>query len=225
MLDAAVLGAAFYEASVASELLAGAPEDVHLCPSSEDGYNAVIAYVALAEATADERWLGVARRAAEWSLTFRLCHDVRFPPDSPLGRLGFRTRGGDVASPANQHLHTYGLVCLPELFRLAERTGDAYLAERAADHLAFALQLLARHDGDFGAMRGMTSERYHHTEWAAPKGALLGLSHAWCLGLLLSACLAAGGSASDAPRAQASSSRRCSSSSASRTSSSEAGFG
>jgi hypothetical protein len=193
MLEAAVRGAAFYEASVASEALAGAPEDVHLCPSSEDGYNAVIAYVALAEATGDERWLAVARRAAEWSLTFRLCHDVAFPADSQLGRLGFRTRGGDVASPANQHLHTYGLVCLPELLRLAERTGDAYLAERAWDHLAFASQLVARRDGDFGAMRGMTSERYHHTDWAAPKGTLLGLSHAWCLGLLLAACLAVDG--------------------------------
>src|SRR5205823_2707019 len=61
-----------------------------------------------------------ARRAADWMLTFRYTYDVDFPEDTPLGRYGFKTRGADVASPPNQHLHAFGLICLPELMRLGE---------------------------------------------------------------------------------------------------------
>ena len=48
-----------------------------------------------------------------------------------LGRYGFRTRGADQASPANQHLHAFGLICLPEMVRLARETGDEHYRRRA----------------------------------------------------------------------------------------------
>ena len=67
---------------------------------------AVMAFVAL------EDW-ETARRAADWMLTFRYTYDVAFPETTLLGRYGFRTRGADQASPANQHLHAFGLICLP----------------------------------------------------------------------------------------------------------------
>jgi hypothetical protein len=193
--DAAAGAGAFYAAFVDREFLFGAPEDVDLGPTSEDGYVAVMAYVALAEsaASAAERdgWLDVARRAAEWTLTFRYAWDVPFPPDSTLRRAGFRTAGLDLASPANQHLHTYGLICVPELVRLGQALGDAWLVRRARDNLAAARQVLASRDGEFGARRGMTPERYYHTRYGGPVGEIGRLSHAWCLGLLLWACEAA----------------------------------
>ena len=52
----------------------GAPEDVDLAPTSEDGYAAVMAFVAL------EDW-ETARRAADWMLTFRYSYDVAFSRD------------------------------------------------------------------------------------------------------------------------------------------------
>jgi hypothetical protein len=159
----------------------GAPEDVDLAPTSEDGYAAVMAFVAL------EDW-EAACRAADWMLTFRYTYDVAFDPDTTLGRHRFRTRGGDQASPANQHLHAFGLVCLPEMARLADATGDTYYLDTTRENLACFRQFVARHDGDFGAMRGMTSERYYQTDVFAPKGGLLPLSHAWTGGLLLHAC-------------------------------------
>jgi hypothetical protein len=162
----------------------GAPEDVDLAPTSEDGYAAVMAFVAL------EDW-ETASRAADWMLTFRYTYDVAFDPETTLGRHGFRTRGGDQASPANQHLHAFGLVCLPEMVRLAHATGDSYYVDTTRENLACFRQFVARHDGDFGAMRGMTSERYYQTDVFAPKGGLLPLSHAWTGGLLLHACEAA----------------------------------
>jgi hypothetical protein len=159
----------------------GAPEDVDLAPTSEDGYAAVMAFVAL------EDW-ETAKRAADWTLTFRYTYDVEFPPHSILAKYGFRSRGADQASPANQHLHAFGLVCLPEMVRLARATGDHHYLQTTRENLACFRQFVAREDGDFNAQRGMTSERYYQTDCFQAKGMLLTLSHAWTGGLLLYAC-------------------------------------
>jgi hypothetical protein len=165
----------------AFDVFRGAPEDVDLAPTSEDGYAAVLAFVALGD-------FDSAARAADWMLTFRYTYDVDFPPDSMLGRHGFRTRGGDQASPPNQHLHAFGLVCLPEMVRLARETGDDYYLARTRENLACFRQFIAREDGDFGARRGMASERYYQTDCFDAKGGLLPLSHAWSVGVLLYGC-------------------------------------
>jgi hypothetical protein len=162
----------------------GAPEDVDLAPSSEDGYAAVMAFVAL------EDW-EAAQRAADWMLTFRYSYDVDFDAETTLGRYGFCTRGADQASPANQHVHSFGLICLPEMVRLARASGDEWYLQTTRENLACFRQFVARHDGDFGAQRGMTTERYYQTDVFAPKGGLLPLAHAWTTGVLLYACEAA----------------------------------
>ena len=154
----------------------GAPEDVDLAPTSEDGYAAVAAFVTL------EDW-ETARRAADWTLTFRYSYDVDFAPETTLGAHGFKSRGADQASPANQHLHAFGLMCLPELSRL----GEPYRTS-ALQNLECFRQFVARYDGDFGARRGMAAERYLQTDCFGPKGTLDPLSHAWSLGALLYAC-------------------------------------
>jgi hypothetical protein len=159
----------------------GAPEDVDLAPTSEDGYAAVMAFVALQD------WEN-ARRAADWLLTFRYTYDVRFSERTILGRYGFRTRGADQASPANQHLHAFGLVCVPEMLRLAEATGDERYRQATVENLACFRQFIAREDGDFDAYRGMASERYYQTDCFQAKGMLLTLSHAWSVGVLLLGC-------------------------------------
>jgi len=159
----------------------GAPEDVDLAPTSEDGCAAVMAFVAL------EDW-DAATRAADWLLTFRYTYDVDFPETTLLGRYGFRTRGADQASPANQHLHAYGLICLPEMIRLSRATGDPTYERSALENLACFRQLIARADGDFGAWRGMAPERIHQTDCFQAKGMIGTLSHAWSVGVLLYAC-------------------------------------
>jgi hypothetical protein len=177
-LEAARRAGAFYRDL---DTYQGAPEDVDLAPSSEDGYAAVMAFVAL------EDW-EAARRAADWMLTFRYTYDVAFSPHTLLGRYGFRTRGGDQASPANQHLHAFGLICLPEMVRLAGATGERRYLESTRENLACFRQFVAREDGDFGAWRGMTTERYYQTDCFQAKGMLGTLSHAWTGGVLLYAC-------------------------------------
>jgi hypothetical protein len=159
----------------------GAAEDTDLAPTSEDGYAAVMAFVALADWEA-------ARRAADWMLTFRYTYDVDFSPRTLLGRYGFRTRGADQASPANQHLHAFGLIALREMVRLARATGDDHYLDRTRENLACFRQFIARGDGDFNAQRGMAAERYYQTDCFQAKGMLGTLSHAWSVGVLLLGC-------------------------------------
>ncbi|MFD7923822.1 hypothetical protein ACFV3R_32025 [Streptomyces sp. NPDC059740] len=186
---AALRAGAAFAADVHSEFLCGAPEDVSLAPTSEDGYNAIIAYTLLHEAApGDGRWLDLARRAADWTLTFRYTYDVHFGPRTLLGHYGFRTRGADQASPSNQHLHAFGLVCLPETVRLARHLADPYYLRSARENLDCFRQFVARADGDFNAYRGMVSERFYQTDCFQAKGMLLTLSHAWSAGVLLYAC-------------------------------------
>ncbi|MFA9445054.1 hypothetical protein [Egicoccus sp. AB-alg6-2] len=180
-----------YAHHVEEAFVHGAPEDVHLAPTSEDAYNAVLAYVALHRATGDQRWLGLARLAADWTMTFRWSYNIEFGAHTILRAYDFRTRGADNASPPNQHLHAYGLIVLPELMYLWRATGDDYFHQRAQDNLACFLQLIAREDGDFNARRGMVTERYYHTDCFQPKGSILTLSHAWCVGVTLMGCQAA----------------------------------
>jgi hypothetical protein len=154
----------------------GAPEDVDLAPSSEDGYAAVMAFVAL------EDWEN-ARRAADWTLTFRYSYDVDFAVGTTLGDHAFKSLGADQASPANQHLHAFGLICVPEFVALGEPYRTSVLQQ-----LECFRQFVARYDGDFGARKGMAAERYLQTDCFGPKGAVEPLSHAWSLGVLLLAC-------------------------------------
>ncbi|HEY0700994.1 MAG TPA: hypothetical protein VGD43_24685 [Micromonospora sp.] len=190
-LLAAERAADYYAQFVEEEFLHGAPEDVDLAPTSEDGYAAVIAYTALWRVTGETRWRELARRAADWMLTFRYSYDVRFDEHTLLGRYGFRSRGADQASPSNQHLHAYGLICLPEMVELARATGDRHYLDRTRENLACFRQFIARADGDFNAYRGMASERYYQTACFQAKGMLLTLSHAWSVGVLLLGCEAA----------------------------------
>jgi hypothetical protein len=184
-LSAAVKGGRFYERFIQDEFIYGAPEDVHLTPTSEDGYNAVVSYVLLYEEDRDEKWLTLAKRAADWMLTFRWTYNLSFSKHTLLGRYDFRSRGADQASPSNQHLHNYGLFCFPEMMRLWEYTGDDYYLERTRDNLSCFLQFVAREDGDFNAYKGMVTERYYNTNCFQPKGMMLTLSHSWCVGLVL----------------------------------------
>lgn len=187
-LAAAVRAGEYYARFVEAEFIHGAPEDVDLAPTSEDGYAAVMAYVALHRRTGEQRWLDLARRAADWMLTFRYTYNVDFAPRTMLGAYGFATRGADQASPSNQHLHAYGLVCTRELIELADTCGDQYYRERADEALACFRQLLPREDGELNAYRGMITERYYQTACFQPKGMLLTLSHAWSAGVLLVGC-------------------------------------
>ena len=166
---AAQMGACF-EPAVEDAYLTGAPEGMHLLPTSEDPQNALIAYTLLWEATQDARWLRLALLSAELLMTFRWQYNTRFPGRTQLGQYEYRTKGLDISSPNNVHLHPYGLVAIPELLTLWKATGDAYLLRQARNNLLGCHQMLASEDGVFDAPRGMMSERWHQSPNGIAKG-------------------------------------------------------
>lgn len=182
---AAVHGGRYYERFIRNEYIYGAPEDVHLTPTSEDAYNAVVSYVLLYEHNHNPLWLELASSAADWMMTFRWTYNLQFPKHSLLAQYGYCSRGADQASTSNQHLHNYGLFAVPEMLRLWTYTGDDYYLDRTRDHMACFLQFIAREDGDFNAYKGMVTERFYNTNCFQPKGMMLTLSHSWCIGLIL----------------------------------------
>lgn len=183
--ESAVRAGSYYEKFIKDEYIYGAPEDVHLTPTSEDAYNAVASYVHLYEFDRNPKWLGLASSAADWMMTFRWTYNLQFPRHSMLAQYDFRSRGADQASTSNQHLHNYGLFCVPEMLRLWTYTKDDYYLNRTRDHIACFLQFIAREDGDFNAYKGMVTERFYNTNCFQPKGMMLTLSHSWCIGLIL----------------------------------------
>ena len=183
--DAALKAGDFYAKMVRTERLAGAPEDVPYGVTSEDGYNALIAMMRLYEETGDEKWCELATHAADYTASFRMSYNTHFPDTTLLGRYDFRTKGGDIASPSNQHLHNYGYISIPAMLRLWRVTGDDYLFYRARDHVFCFRQFIARDDGDFNARKGMVPEQWYHTDWTHPKGYVLPLAHSWCAGWIV----------------------------------------
>lgn len=184
-LAAAVRAGAFFRPAVEDAYITGAPEGGHLLPTSEDPQNAVMAYVNLWEATGDAQWLDVARMAADDLMTFRWQYNTTFPQMTQLERYDYRTKGMDISSPNNIHIHPFGLIVTPELTRLWAATGDTYLLKQTRNHLLGCHQMMATADGVMDARRGMMTERWFQTPAGAPKGGTLQLSHAWCVGLVL----------------------------------------
>lgn len=156
-----------------------------MIPTSEDTYNAVISYTLLYELTGDETWLKLACKSADLMMTFRFSYNLEFPENTILNLYKFKTIGGDIASPVNQHLHNYGLICVPEMLKLYKFTQDRYYLDRTIDNICFSLQFIARFDGDFNSFKGMMTEQFYYVDWLRPAGTILTLSHAWCLGMVL----------------------------------------
>ncbi len=190
-LQAATLGGQYYARFVEDECIFGADGRFAGTPSSVDGYNGLLAYMRMYQEDANAQWLNLAKRTADWIMTFRCCYNAAFSADTILGRHDFRTRGADIAAPARPggqggaYLHSRGLVCHGELVELGHHLGDGYYLERARDGLQCFRQLIACNEGDFGAHKGMAPGRFYHTHAQGPKGEVGHFASASCTGLVL----------------------------------------
>jgi hypothetical protein len=185
-----------YAPYVEAEYIWGAPED-NDSPTSEDGMNAIAAYCDLYELFHDERHLALARRAADWTLTFRKTYNVRLPPNSLMGRYDLRSRGADFASSSNNHLHVFECLVTRHLCNLSRWTGNAYYRDRAEDHWRFVCQYLSRCDGMYNGFRGAMAEQFYWTNWGSwggtyqppayhrQKGNMAPFTAVWCIHVLL----------------------------------------
>jgi hypothetical protein len=158
--------------------------------------NAVVAYSDLYEFPNKGRYLRLARKAADWMLTFRKTYNQRLHPQSLMGRYGMRSLGGDFASTSNNHLHVFEVLCTRHLCKLARWTGSDYYHRRARDHWAFVCQYLSRADGMYNGFRGAMAEQFYWCNfgswsgWRPPayhanKGNMAPFTAIWCIAVLL----------------------------------------
>ena len=202
-----------YRDAVESGELYGAPEDVGECITSEDIYIAVNAYLDGYRILGRKEDLATCLKAAEWLYLWRKSFHHHLDPRTIVGVYGLTSRGGDLASFKNNHLHIYGLDIDGSLRELAELTGDARWRELADDHWKFASQLVPLVDGQFNAYEGMVTEQFYFIDWSAlgnsvrliedderratydvgphyrNHGNLAGFSHAWCTAFVLKTAL------------------------------------
>jgi hypothetical protein len=198
-----------HRADIESGQLFGAPEDVGECVTSEDIYIAVNAYLDGYRVTGRPEDLQTALSAARWLYLWRKSFDHQLDPRTLVGAYQLKSRGGDLASFKNNHLHLYGLDVEESLVELARLTGDERWRELADDHWHFAAQLTPLVDGQFNAYEGMVTEQFYFIDWSAlgnsvrlleeddrrsnydvgphfrNHGNLAGFSHAWCTAFVL----------------------------------------
>jgi hypothetical protein len=198
-----------YREAVLSGELFGAPEDVGECVTSEDVYIAINSFLDGYRVTNRPADLETATHAARWLYLWRKSFNHAMDPRTILGVYHLRSRGGDLASFKNNHLHIYGLDADRSLRDLAHLTQDARWTELADDHWEFAAQLTPLVDGQFNAYRGMVTEQFYFIDWSAlgnsvymhesdsrksaydvgphyrNHGNFAGFSHAWCTALVL----------------------------------------
>jgi hypothetical protein len=202
-----------YRAAVESGQLFGAPEDVGECVTSEDIYIAVNAYLDGYRVTRRPKDLETAIQAARWLYIWRKSFNHRIDPRTIVGVYQLKSRGGDLASFKNNHLHLYGLDVEESLLELAKLTGDSRWSELAEDHWKFSAQLTPVVDGQFNAYEGMVTEQFYFIDWSAlgnsvrlfeederrsnydvgphyrNHGNLAGFSHAWCTAFVMRSAL------------------------------------
>jgi hypothetical protein len=202
-----------YRPDIESGQLFGAPEDVGECVTSEDIYIAVNANLDGYRATRRPEDLQTALSAARWLYVWRKSFNHKLDPRTLVGAYQLKSRGGDLASFKNNHLHLYGLDVEESLQELSLLTGDERWRELADDHWQFAAQLTPLVDGQFNAYEGMVTEQFYFIDWSAlgnsvrlfendarhsnydvgphfrNHGNLAGFSHAWCTAMVLRSAL------------------------------------
>jgi len=186
--------AAAYAPYVERETIWGAPED-NDSSTAEDGMNAVMAYSELYEETREPQNLKLAVQAADWMLSFRKTYNQIMPPHSLIGQYRMRSRGGDLASTANNTLHVFEALCTRHLCLLSDWTKNPYYRDRARDHWGFVCQYLCRCDGMYNGFRGAMTEQFYWTDWGSwfnyqppvyhrQKGHVCAFSNSWCIAMV-----------------------------------------
>ena len=156
--------ARYHAAYVAPMVCYGGPLDIDGQVDSEG----VLAYIRAARwlhaITGDAALLRRMGDALEYEFTFKFCYNspIRVPP---LSRVGWSSCGGSITSVTNPHIHPMSSGIVDELAYYARATGDAYMAGRLADTVAWSRQVSSRFDGEYDyGRRGWMSERFCHCQ-------------------------------------------------------------
>ncbi len=157
----------FHQHFTSRGIACGGPGDALQNPDSESAYALVESYVAVWEATGDDKWLVRAGEAARQLASWVVAYDYGFPADSMFGRAGIRSTGAVYANTQNKHaapgLCTSSGLALFKLFRAA---GDVFAAELLGDIARGLPQYLSTPRLPLGdSPAGFMCERVNLTDW------------------------------------------------------------
>jgi hypothetical protein len=157
----------YYHNFTVHGIACGGPGDALQNPDSESAYALVESYVAIWEATRDDKWLVRAGEAARQLASWVVSYDFEFPPDSMFARAGIRSTGAVYANTQNKHaapgLCTASGLALLKLFRA---TGDEFHADLLGDITRGLPQYLPTPQRPLGdAETGHMCERVNLTDW------------------------------------------------------------
>ena len=117
----------------------------------------------------NERVMQGAEEAASFILTWIWQVPSYLPPDSPLGKMGFSTRGMSSVSAAHHHLDFYGMLIAHLYLRLWRLTGEEIWKTQAVMLMNACQGLIGTEEnGYLGRDRkaeGWQPEQINHTSW------------------------------------------------------------
>ncbi len=159
-LEAARKAAEFYHGPVQNLNVCGTPMDTWKAPDQEGNLAFMKLVRLLHEESGDIRYLAMLEDAAHYEYLWR--YGFRAIPEiMPLYGSSWNSCGGSVTSVSNPHIHPMGVLVTPELYYLAEQTGDSTHKMRAEDGMAWIMNSLELYPEVTGYGRyGVTTERY-----------------------------------------------------------------
>jgi hypothetical protein len=114
----------------------GIHDSIYAKPQLVDGESIMFAMRALLElykATGETQYLAGAERAARMVVTWICLWDIPLPPESTLGRYGFRSTGWMACdAPGAGYIHPMGVLAVPDLVEIGLRARSRHLLQAAA---------------------------------------------------------------------------------------------
>ena len=140
------------------------------CVDKESSFPYIYAALELYRQTGERKYLDCAERVAAYFCSWMFTYDALYPPTSEFGRFGYRTSGGTLVSAEHPCIDPYATVAVPDLFDLADATGNETWREAGRLIWVNAMQDVAGPAG--GSMNGSPRtpgsqcEAHAQTRWS-----------------------------------------------------------
>lgn len=135
----------------------------------ESSYPFIYSGLALYRETGNPRYLECAEKAATYFLSWMFCYDAIYQADSDFSALGYHTSGGTVVSTEHACIDPYASIVVPDLYDLAQATGNRLWWEAGRMIWINSIQCVAGPNGCFmhGMMRpaGAQNECFAQARW------------------------------------------------------------
>ncbi|MBR3222996.1 MAG: hypothetical protein IKF72_12305 [Kiritimatiellae bacterium] len=140
------------------------------CVDKESSFPYIYSALELYRQTGEKKYLDCAERVASYFCSWMFTYDALYPPTSEFGRFGYHTSGGTLVSAEHPAIDPYATVAIPDLFDLADATGESVWREAGRLIWVNAVQDVAGPDGGSisGVLRtpGSQCEAHSQSRWS-----------------------------------------------------------